>query len=164
MAGISGMLTAAVAGLMSAPGDGMTVRAAAIRAAAGGAPLVPIRQITQQNVGVETSDKSGLAKYPAALVYCDKLGNKLREKFRQFSGTASMVVEIRYSLDRLDNIETELQVYVDAVCALLDDHRGDWGDGAFYTGGYEVSYEAATKGGKNFLQRAKVKFDVEVSK
>jgi hypothetical protein len=53
---------------------------------------------------------------------------------------------------------------VDAVCALLDDSRGDWGDGAFYAGGYEVNYETVARGGKNFLQRAKVGFDVEVSK
>ena len=53
---------------------------------------------------------------------------------------------------------------MDAVCALLDDSRGDWGSGAFYTGGYDVSYEPIARGGKNFLQRAKVGFDVEVSK
>ena len=55
-------------------------------------------------------------------------------------------------------------MYVDAVCALLDDSRGDWGDGSFYGGGYAVAYEPVVKGGKNFLQRAKVNFDVEVSK
>ena len=55
-------------------------------------------------------------------------------------------------------------MYVDAVCALLDDSRGDWGDGAFYAGGYEVAFEAVARGGKNFLQRAKVKFEVEVSR
>ena len=53
---------------------------------------------------------------------------------------------------------------MDAVCALLDDSRGDWGNGAFYSGGYDVSYEPVGRGGKNFLQRATVGFDIEVSK
>jgi hypothetical protein len=97
-------------------------------------------------------------------VYCDKVSNSLKEKFRRFSGKAHVVVEVRHSQDRLETIETSLQMYVDAVCALLDDSRGDWGDGAFYTGGYDVVYEPVARGGKNFLQRAKVGFDVEVSK
>ena len=36
--------------------------------------------------------------------------------------------------------------------------------GSFYSGGYDVAYEPVARGGKNFLQRAKVGFDVEVSK
>ena len=48
--------------------------------------------------------------------------------------------------------------------ALLDDARGDWGNGTFYAGGYEVSYEPVVRGGKNFLQRARVGFQIEVSK
>lgn len=75
-----------------------------------------------------------------------------------------MVVEVRQSQDRLNAIETNLETLVDAVCALLDDARGDWGSGTFYTGGYEVSYDAVIRGGRNFLQRAKVGFNVEVSK
>ena len=102
--------------------------------------------------------------YPALLVYCDKMANSQKEKFRQFSGKAHVVVEVRHSQDRLDGIETKTQMYVDAVCALLDDSRGDWGGGSFYAGGYDVIYEPIARGGKNFLQRAKVGFEVEVSK
>ena len=76
------------------------------------------------------------------------------------------VVERRlrhFHVDFLTSIDTDTQVYVDAVCALLDDARGDWGGGAFYAGGYDVSYEPVVRGGKNFLQRAKVGFEVEIS-
>jgi hypothetical protein len=113
---------------------------------------------------VDISEKAGYAQYPALLVYCDKLSNTLKEKFRQFSGKTHMVVEVRHSQDHLEAIETNLLVYVDAVCAMLDDSRGDWGSGALYGGGYDVSYDSVVRGGKNFLQRAKVGFDVEVSK
>jgi hypothetical protein len=74
-----------------------------------------------------------------------------------------MAIEVRHSQDKLDMIEQNTQTYVDAVCALLDDSRGDWGDGSFYAGGYQVNYEPVVKGGKNFLQRAKVNFALEVS-
>jgi hypothetical protein len=54
-------------------------------------------------------------------------------------------------------------MYVDALCALLGEARGDWGGGASYAGGYRVDYEPVAMGGKNFLQRAKVSFAVELS-
>jgi hypothetical protein len=47
---------------------------------------------------------------------------------------------------------------------LLDDSRGTWGNGCFYSGGYEVQYEPVARGGQNFLQRARVGFEIEVSK
>jgi hypothetical protein len=74
------------------------------------------------------------------------------------------VIEVRHSQDQIDSLEQNAQVYVDAVCALLDDSRGDWGNGTFYSGGYDVSYEPVIRGGKNFLQRARVGFYVEISK
>jgi hypothetical protein len=46
---------------------------------------------------------------------------------------------------------------------VLDAHRGDWGGGMFFAGGYEVSFGTTKHGGKNFIQAAKVTFDVDVS-
>ena len=164
MAGLSGMLTSTVISMLTSTADGVNVRVEAIENADSTIQTIGIRTIIAQNASVDISEKTGHAHYPAVLVYCDKVSNTLREKFRQFSGKAHMVVEVRHSQDQLAAIETNLAAYVDAVCALLDDSRGDWGGGAIYAGGYEVSYEAVGRGGKNFLQRAKVGFDVEVSK
>jgi len=165
MAGLIGTLTSGVVARLSSTEDGVSIRVGAMRVAgAAGEPSVGIGMILAQNASADISEKAGHAHYPALLVYCDKVSNSLKEKFRRFSGKAHVVVEVRHSQDRLETIETSLQMYVDAVCALLDDSRGDWGDGAFYTGGYDVVYEPVARGGKNFLQRAKVGFDVEVSK
>ncbi len=164
MAGLIGELTSAVVSKLSSPTDGVSVRVAAITQGDSTIPAAGVKSILEQNVSVDISDKAGHAQYPALLVYCDKMSNSLKEKFRRFSGKAHIVVEVRHSQDRLDGIESNLQVYVDAVCALLDDSRGDWGNGSFYTGGYDVAYDAVTRGGRNYLQRAKVGFDVEVSK
>jgi len=123
-----------------------------------------IREIIASNASINIAEDAGQANYPMLAVYCSRISNTLREKFREVSGTAQMVVDVRHSQALLSGIETNLQVYVDAVCALLDDSRGDWGSGMFYAGGYEAGYEPVVQGGKNFLQRAKVVFDVEVSR
>ncbi len=73
-------------------------------------------------------------------------------------------MEVRHSQDSLDGMGSSVDVYVDAVCALLDDSReSDLGMSVSYSGGYDVSFETIVRGGSNFLQRAKVGFDVEVS-
>lgn len=164
MAGITGSLTNAMVTRLTSPVDGVNVRIGAIEAADPSLTAAGIRTVSALNISVEINEKAGHAQYPALLVYCDKLSNILKEKFREFSGKAHMVVEVRQSQDRLSALEANLQTLVDAVCALLDDARGDWGSGAFYAGGYEVTYDPVIRGGKNFLQRAKVGFDVEVSK
>lgn len=120
-------------------------------------------QIIAQNTSPELSERSTVSKYPVLFVYCNKLANVLKEKFRMFSGEAQMVVEVRVSQDRLDELETRLQLYVDAVLQTIGEHRGDWGDGVFYGGAYEVSYGPVKHGGRNFIQIAKVALEVDIS-
>jgi len=127
-------------------------------------PPVGMGHIVARNVSPEIAEKSTGAIYPMFHVYCEKVNNALREKFRTFSGTAWMMVEVRASQDRLETLEQRLGVYVDAVTAVLDGNRGDWGLGMFYTGGYDVVIAPVRHGGRNFLQIAKVSFDVQVSR
>ncbi len=75
-----------------------------------------------------------------------------------------MAVEIRHSQDRLDGMENSLERYADAVAHVLDMARGDWGDGMYYAGGYEISFGTVKQGGKGFVQTAKVTFEVGVSR
>jgi len=126
-------------------------------------PAITPHQIISQNVAFELSERSSVNKYPLLYVYCSKMVNELREKFRTFSGDAQMVVEARVSEDRLDQIESNLRAYVDAITEVLDNNRGDWGDGLFYGGGYEVTFSGVKHGGSNFIQIAKVAFILEVS-
>jgi hypothetical protein len=149
---------------LTSPTSGVTSQITALEQLDSGLQAGAIRNIVALNASVDISEKVGFVQYPALLVYCDKMSNTLKEKFRQFSGKAHLVVEVRHSQDELTDIASNVDVYVDAVCTLLDTSRGDWGGGLFYAGGYDVSYEPVGRGGKNFLQRAKVGFDVEVSK
>lgn len=120
-------------------------------------------QIVPRNVAAEIAEQSTASKYPLVYVYCSRVVNQNREKFRGFSGEAQMTVEMRVSQDRIDQMETNLQAYVDAITAVLSDSRGDWGEGMFFDGGYDVTFGSVKHGGRNFLQIAKVAFVLEVS-
>jgi len=137
MAGLSGTLTSIVVSMLTSTADGVNVRIVAMKQADSSLHAIGIRTIVALNASVDISEKTGYVQYPALLVYCDKLSNTLKEKFRQFSGKAHVVVEARSSQDDLGGIESTSEVYADAVCALLDDSRGDWGNGLFYSGGEE---------------------------
>lgn len=121
------------------------------------------QQVLAQSVAPELAEKTAGVQYPAFYVHCEKLTNELREKFRTFSGQARLAVDVRVSHDRLEDLGQTLELHVEAVTDVLDSHRGDWGGGIFYGGRYEVSFGAVKHGGKNFVQTAKVSFDVEVS-
>jgi hypothetical protein len=143
---------------------GLTDNLAALAEAAGlTPPEVGLKQYYTENVAQDLIDKSAGARYPAIHVYCEKYLNLLLEKFRTFSGRARVVIEIRVSQDRIEGIEPTLQLFADAVTRVLDQRRGDWGDGMFFGGAYEAAFGAVKHGGKNFVQAAKVEFDVEVS-
>jgi|HubBroStandDraft_1064217.scaffolds.fasta_scaffold652919_2 hypothetical protein len=160
---IASTSTQKVRGVLAA-GDGLSAVLEALSVQQGlTLPRITAQQIIAQNVTPEVSDQSTVDNYPLVYVYCAKVINQLREKFRTFSGEAQMVVEARVSQDRLDQIETNLQAYADAITQVLDDNRGDWGAGIFFDGEYEVTFGGVKHGGRNFLQIAKVAFVLEIS-
>ncbi|HEV2688472.1 MAG TPA: hypothetical protein VGV35_07950 [Bryobacteraceae bacterium] len=160
---IGSMAAQKLLGILTAP-EGVPRTVAELSAEANlTLPGVSKEQIVVQNVAPELAERATASKYPLLYVYCSKLSNQLREKFRTFSGEAQMVVEVRVSLDRLEEMESSLQAYIDAITQVVAASRGDWGDGVFYGGGYEVTFGAVKHGGRNFLQIAKVGFAVEIS-
>ena len=54
------------------------------------------------------------------MVYSNRVRNLLTEKFRNFSGKVQTVAEVRVSQDRIEGIEDQLRLYVDAVTQVLD--------------------------------------------
>ncbi len=128
-----------------------------------GAAIAAAIQIVSQNAPPELADRAGAVQYPAVSVYCEKLVNDQREKFLSFSGTVALAIEVRHSQDQLDGIGDALEQYVDAVTQTLTASRGDWGGGMYFAGNYQVSYGPVKRGGKNFLQTAKVTFEVGAS-
>jgi len=56
-------------------------------------PVITSQQIVAQNVPPEIAERATVTKYPTVYVYCSKLTNLQREKFRTFSGDVNMVIE-----------------------------------------------------------------------
>ena len=130
-----------------------------------GLTLSPIEahQIFTQSVAQKLVERAKDMKYPTLLLYCEKINNDLKEKFRTFSGKAHMAIEVRMSQDRIEGVSDLLQTYVDAVTRILDQNRGTWGNGMFYTGGYQAVFGQMEHGGRNFIQTGKITFEVIVS-
>ena len=126
------------------------------------AGIVPA-QIVAQNTPIGINERSHSVQYPSVHIYVDRIKNTLSEKFRRFSGKVRTIAEVRVSDDRIDQIEDRVRLYVEAVTSILDANRGGWGEGAFYAGGYEVVFEPVRHGGRNFLQVAKVTFEIDMS-
>jgi hypothetical protein len=111
-------------------------------------PISPAHLFTE-NVSSDIAEKSVEPKYTDIYIYCDKMANDLTEKFRSFSGTVDMTIEVRVSQDRLGGIDRVCQLYTAAVTQTLNQNRGDWGQGLFYPGRYEVSFGPVKHGGRN---------------
>lgn len=124
---------------------------------------IPPEHVIQQNTPIALAERSQAVKYPVVHVYSDRVQNLLIEKFRTFSGKIRTVAEVRVSQDRIEGLEDQVRLYVDAVTQVLDTNRGSWGQGMFFTGGYEVKFDPIQHGGRNFLQVAKVIFEVDLS-
>ncbi len=164
MAQTASVVAQVFSGFLSATDTGVSNSIATL-AADSGIPLAPIPSayIVAQNMAIEVFEKSSVVTYPLVQIYSDRVRNLLTEKFRTFSGKVRTVAEIRVSQDRIEGLEDQLRLYADAVTQVLDSNRGSWGQGAFYTGGYEITFDPVKHGGKNFLQVAKVTFEVDMS-
>jgi hypothetical protein len=152
-----------LAEILRAP-DGVAQKCAELIAAEG-LYMAPISAdaVVEQYVAADLAEKASSVRYPMLHVYCERLINKLREKFRTFSGTATLAVDVRTSHEHLESIGQQLQLYVASVTEVLQQKRGSWGDGTFYTGGYEVIYSPVKRGGKNYLQSAVVRLEVHIT-
>lgn len=121
-------------------------------------------QVITQNASPDVTERSAGGRYPCVHVYCEKAVNQLREKFRTFSGQLKMIIEARVTGDRLESLDPQLGLMVDAVTSTLDQNRGDLGAGIFYGGGYEIDFGAVKHGGRNYMQTARVIFNLDVSR
>ena len=163
MAKIGSTAAAQVVRLLASP-DGVNLSLGNLRSAEQSSAMEPgLLQIRAQNAAADLTEKGEVARYPMALIYCEKVVNSLAEKFRTFSGTVQMAVEVRHSKDRLNGLQEDLELCTDAVTEVLDTNRGDWGSGMYYSGGYQVAFSAVKQGGQNYIQVAKVTFEIGVS-
>ncbi|HYO84409.1 MAG TPA: hypothetical protein VES20_23605 [Bryobacteraceae bacterium] len=126
-------------------------------------PVITGANLLEQNISLDLAEKSTHLRYPAVHVFCERLQNTLREKFRRFSGTATLVADVRVSHEHCDSLLQQLQIYVQSITDVLDTNRGNWGSGVYHAGAYDVTYGPAKRGGKNFVQSAQVRLEVHIN-
>ena len=163
MLSIAGRATSKLQEVLTAP-NGLNTSLAALAQSESVtvSPISPTNLFTD-NVSNDIAEKTVEPKYTAIYIYCDKMANALTEKFRSFSGTVQMTIDVRVSQDRLDGIDQVSQLYTAAVTQTLDQNRGDWGQGLFYAGRYEVSFGPVKHGGRNFIKSAKISVQLDAS-
>jgi hypothetical protein len=140
---------------------GLTEAAASLRLDKLPSPLGSA-SVVELQAAPELVEKSSNVKYPTVHVYCDRIRNTLHEKFRKFSGTADLNIEVRVSHDHLDGLQQQLRGCVQAVTNVLDNSRGAWDANTWYAGAYEITFGAVKQGGRNYLQSARVRLEVAV--
>ncbi len=126
-------------------------------------PAIPSNQIILSLADADTIDRRQQISYPRIAVYADRVVNNLREKFRTLSGTVSVTIAVAASADLVDQVEQWIHYYVEAVTNVLRQNIGDWGNGMFFPGAYDVQLQAPKPGGSGFVQTATVTCIVSVS-
>jgi hypothetical protein len=121
-------------------------------------------QVLPVHIGSDLAEKQARVRYPVYLVYCSRIENRLREKFRRFSGSIRMVVEVRVSADRPESLQQKLHLHTEAALDVLERNRGALADGLTWGGAYEVNFQPIRHGGANYLQGAQVTFELDLSR
>ena len=104
----------------------------------------------------ELEEQQTKIAYPVCRVYCDQIRNGGKVKFRKFSGSYRVVVEVTHSQDRLEGLNDTLQVTADAVGEAFDRNQGNLGNGMVLQPGYEVQIDPVKRGGLHYMQKARV--------
>lgn len=163
MLSIAGRATSKLQEVLTAPNGLNTSLAALAQSESVTVPPISPNNLFTDNVSSDIAEKSVEPKYTAIYVYCDKMANAMTEKFRSFSGTVEMMIDVRVSQDRLEGIDRASQLYTAAVTQTLNQNRGDWGQGLFYAGRYEVSFGPVKHGGRNFIKSTKISVQLDAS-
>lgn len=104
----------------------------------------------------EHLEKAWGSRYPAVILFCEKIRSRPSERLRRFSGEAQVGVEVRVTQDRLEGITDRLHYYSDAVRDVLERSRGCIGPGLYLSGETEAQFDGVKKGGSYFLQTSRI--------
>lgn len=104
----------------------------------------------------EHAEKAWGSRYPALIVFCERIRSRPTERLRRFSGEVQVGVEVRVSQDRLEGITDRLHYYSDAVRDALERGRGCIGPGLYLSAETAVQIDGVKKGGSYFLQSSRV--------
>jgi hypothetical protein len=127
-------------------------------------PNIPSSQIVLSSATPDMADKNLQFTYPRVCLYSTGLKNSHTEKFRSLSGTVLVIADIWVSANLLQDADSWSHFYVEAVTKVLRQSIGDWGDGIFFSGTYDVQFQAPKAGGFGFVELARVICNLNVSR
>ncbi|MFL6451366.1 MAG: hypothetical protein ACJ746_27370 [Bryobacteraceae bacterium] len=123
-------------------------------------PVIDSAHVVLSSVASDLGDTDARLGYPRVCLYSSGYRNSQLEKFCSFSGVVSAVADIWTSANLVDDTDRWIHYYVEAVTALVRRSAGDWGDGIYFPGIYDVQFQPAKAGGIGFVQLAKLRFDL----
>ena len=127
-------------------------------------PIIGSAQVVVTSAGPGIADLDASLTYPRVCVYSASAKNNHIEKFRIVSGTIAVTAEVWASDNLVTDSDLWIHFYVDAVTSILRSNVGDWGDGFFYGGTYDVQFQAPKIGGLGFVESARVTATLTVSR
>ena len=127
-------------------------------------PLITTAQVVLSSTVPDLGDKDLQLTYPRVCLYTATVKNTQIEKFRSLSGTIVVIAEIWASGDLLDETDRWIHYYVEAVTNVLRANIGDWGNGVFFSGAYDVQLQSPKVGGRGYVESAKVSAVLNVSR
>jgi hypothetical protein len=127
-------------------------------------PSIPASQIILSSADADITDRRREISYPRIAIYTDRVVNNLKEKFRTLSGSVSVTMAIAASADLVEQVEQWLHFYIEAVTNVLRRNVGDWGNGIFFPGTYDVQIQPPKPGGSGFVQSANIICTLSVSR
>jgi hypothetical protein len=127
-------------------------------------PAISAAQIVLSSVSQEMGDMDIQLSYPRVCLYSAGIKNTQIEKFMSLSGSLGAVADIWTSGDFIGDVDQWIHFYVEAFTNVLRKNIGDWGDGVFFSGVYDVQFQLPKVGGLGFLQAARVTFNLNVSR
>ena len=119
-------------------------------------PAKPAAQIVLSSASPDIGDKDIQLTYPRICLYSSGLKNNQFEKFRSFSGTLAVNVDVWASANLVDQTDEWIHYYVEAVRQVLRSNVGDWGDGVLFPGQYDVQLQPPKSGGLGYVQSARI--------
>jgi hypothetical protein len=127
-------------------------------------PLITPAQVVLNSAAPDMADKDLELTYPRICLYSAGVKNTQLEKFRSLSGTVSVVAEVWASGNLISETDQWIHYYAEAMTNILRQNIGDWGDGIFFSGMYDVQLQAPKVGGIGYVESAKVTCVLNVSR
>lgn len=126
-------------------------------------PTIDPTQVVISSVSPDLADRDVQLSYPRVCLYSNAVKNAQIEKFRSFSGAVGVVAEAWASGNLVTQTDQWIHYYVEAITSILRANVGDWGNGLFFSGKYDVKFQQPKAGGLGFVESAAITCSIEAS-